>query len=155
MHDVFEGVLILTIVLLNAILGYFQENKAERALEALKKIAISTVRVQRDSIQREIDSRSRTIVGVNDYVDSKPVPIPLLELDPIGQSRQVERLRNLRLERDNGRVGQALDRLRLACRGTENTMPFLLDCVRAYATLGEIVSVMKAVFGVYNEPTWI
>jgi methylmalonyl-CoA mutase N-terminal domain/subunit len=105
--------------------------------------------------QREIDSRTRTIVGVNDYVDSKPVPIPLLELDPIGQSRQVERLRRLRLERDNGRVGQALDRLRLACRGTENTMPFLLDCVRAYATLGEIVGVMKAVFGVYNEPTWI
>ena len=105
--------------------------------------------------QREIDSRTRSIVGVNDYVDAKPVPIPLLELDPIGQSRQVERLRSLRLERDNGRVGQALDRLRLACQGTENTMPTLLDCVRAYATLGEIVGVMKAVFGVYNEPTWV
>ena len=105
--------------------------------------------------QREIDSRTRSIVGVNDYVDAKPVPIPLLELDPIGQSRQVERLRRLHLERDNGRVGQALDRLRLACQGTENTMPTLLDCVRAYATLGEIVGVMKAVFGVYNEPTWV
>jgi methylmalonyl-CoA mutase N-terminal domain/subunit len=105
--------------------------------------------------QREIENRTRTIVGVNEYVDAKPVPIPLLELDPIGQSRQVERLRRLRLERDNGRTGQALDRLRLACKGTENTMPYLLDCVRAYATLGEIVGVMKAVFGVYNEPTWI
>jgi methylmalonyl-CoA mutase N-terminal domain/subunit len=105
--------------------------------------------------QREIESRTRTIVGVNDYVEAKHVPIPLLELDPIGQSRQAERLRSLRLERDNGRVGQALDRLRLACQGTENTMPCLLDCVRAYATLGEIVGVMKAVFGVYNEPTWV
>jgi methylmalonyl-CoA mutase N-terminal domain/subunit len=67
----------------------------------------------------------------------------------------VERLQMLHRERDNGCVGQALDRLRLACQGTENTMPYLLDCVRAYATLGEIVGVMKAVFGTYSEPTWI
>jgi methylmalonyl-CoA mutase N-terminal domain/subunit len=45
--------------------------------------------------------------------------------------------------------------LRIACQGTENTMPFILDAVRAYATLGEIVGVMKDVFGVYEEPTWI
>ena len=60
-----------------------------------------------------------------------------------------------RRERDSGRVGQALDRLRLACQGTEITMPHLLDCVRAYATLGEIVGVMKEVFGVYAEPLWV
>jgi len=105
--------------------------------------------------QCEIDDHTRTIVGVNDYVDKKPVPIPLLEFDPIGFSRQVDRLQNLRRERDNGRVGQALDNLRLACQGTENTMPLLLKAVRAYATLGEIVGVMKAVFGTYTEPTWI
>ncbi len=105
--------------------------------------------------QREIDSHTRTIVAVNDYVDKKPVPIPLLELDPVGYTRQVERLQKLRRERDNGRVGQALDRLRLACQGTENTMPHILDCVRAYATLSEIVGVMKDVFGAYAEPTWI
>ncbi len=105
--------------------------------------------------QREIDSHTRTIVAVNDYVDKKPVPIPLLELDPVGYTRQVERLQKLRQERDNGHVGKALDSLRLACQGSENTMPHLLDCVRAYATLGEIVDVMKAVFGTYAEPTWI
>jgi methylmalonyl-CoA mutase N-terminal domain/subunit len=105
--------------------------------------------------QCEIDNHRRTIVGVNDYVDKKPILIPLLELDPIGYTRQLERLRKLRQERDNGRVGQALDHLRLACQGTENTMPYLLDCVRSYATLGEIVGVMKAVFGTYAEPTWI
>jgi len=105
--------------------------------------------------QCEIDNHTRTIVGVNDYVDKKPIPIPLLELDPIGYTRQVERLRKLRQERDNGRAGQSLDHLRLACQGTENTMPYLLDCVRAYATLGEIVGVMKNVFGTYTEPTWI
>jgi methylmalonyl-CoA mutase N-terminal domain/subunit len=105
--------------------------------------------------QCEIDDHTRTIVGVNDYVDKKPIPIPLLELDPIGYTRQVERLQKLHQERDNGGVGQALDHLRLACQGTENTMPYLLDCVRAYATLGEIVGVMKEVFGTYTEPTWI
>ncbi len=105
--------------------------------------------------QREIDDLTRTIVGVNDYVDKNPVPIPLLEFDPVGYSRQVDRLKKLRNERDSGRVGQALDHLRLACQGTENTMPHLLEAVRAYATLGEIVGVMKAVFGTYTEPTWI
>jgi methylmalonyl-CoA mutase N-terminal domain/subunit len=105
--------------------------------------------------QCEIDDHTRTIVGVNDYVDKKPILIPLLELDPVGYTRQVERLKKLHQERDNGRVGQALDYLRLACQGTENTMPYLLDCVRAYTTLGEIVGVMKDVFGTYAEPTWI
>ncbi len=105
--------------------------------------------------QREIDSRRRTIVGVNDFVDDKPIRIPILEMDPRGAERQIQRLETLRRERDSGRVGQALDRLRLACQGAENTMPVLLDCVRAYATLGEIVGVMKAVFGVYAEPLWV
>jgi methylmalonyl-CoA mutase N-terminal domain/subunit len=105
--------------------------------------------------QREIDQRQRTIVGVNDFVDGKPIRIGLLEMDPTGYARQVSRLERLRRERDSGRLGQALDRLRLACQGTENTMPHLLDCVRAYATLGEIVGVMKQVFGVYAEPLWI
>jgi methylmalonyl-CoA mutase, N-terminal domain len=105
--------------------------------------------------QREIDAGRRTIVGVNDFTDSQRVTIPILEMDPAGYARQVERLERLRGERDNGRVGQALDRLRLACQGTENTMPHLLDCVRAYATLGEIVGVMKAVFGVYAEPVYV
>jgi len=105
--------------------------------------------------QCEIDDHSRTIVSVNDFVDKKPIPIPLLKLDPVGYNRQVERLQKLHQERDNGRVGSALDHLRLACHGTENTMPYLLECVRGYATLGEIVDVMKAVFGIYTEPTWI
>ena len=65
----------------------------------------------------------------------------------------MERLGTLRQERDNGTVGQALDKLRIACQGTENTMPLILDAVRAYATLGEIVTVMKDVFGTYEEPT--
>jgi methylmalonyl-CoA mutase, N-terminal domain len=105
--------------------------------------------------QREIDEGSRKIVGVNAYQDEKPVTIPLLQMDPQGYRRQVERLEQVRAGRDSGRVGQALDRLRIACQGTENSMPHILEAVRAYATLGEIVSVMKEVFGIYQEPTWI
>jgi methylmalonyl-CoA mutase N-terminal domain/subunit len=94
-------------------------------------------------------------VGVNAYAEDKPLTIPLLEMDPQGYERQAARLADLRKTRDNGRTGQALDRLRLACQGTENTMPHILDAVRAYTTLGEIIDVMKEVFGKYEEPTWI
>ncbi len=105
--------------------------------------------------QREIDDGTRKIVGVNAYNEDKPISIPILEMDPSGYRRQVNRLSDLRQTRDNGRVGQALDRLRLACQGTENTMPHLMEAVHAYATLGEIIGVMKEVFGTYEEPTWI
>jgi methylmalonyl-CoA mutase N-terminal domain/subunit len=105
--------------------------------------------------QREIDTGIRRIVGVNAYEEKKPFTIPILEMDPQGYKRQISRLEEVRRTRDAGRVGQTLDRLRLACQGTENTMPFILDAVRAYATLGEIVKVMKDVFGTYEEPTWI
>jgi methylmalonyl-CoA mutase N-terminal domain/subunit len=105
--------------------------------------------------QNEIDKGSRHIVGVNAYAEHKPVAIPILEMDPHGYERQIARLHATRDERDSGRVGQSLDRLRLACQGTENLMPYILEAVRAYATLGEITAVMKSVFGVYHEPNWI
>lgn len=105
--------------------------------------------------QQEIDANLRRIVGVNAYNDNGAVKIPILEMDPQGYKRQITRLKEIRQERDNGRVGQALDRLRIACQGTENTMPYILDAVRAYATLGEIIGVMRAEFGEYEEPTWI
>ena len=105
--------------------------------------------------QREIDENQRRIVGVNAYADAKPVAIPLLEMDPQGYQRQIKRLQAIRESRDSGRVGQALDRLRLACLGQNNTMPFLLEAVHAYCTLGEIIRVMKEVFGKYEEPNWI
>ena len=94
-------------------------------------------------------------MGVNAYADHKIPAIPILEMDPQGYERQLDRLETVRRERDPGRVGQALDRLRLACRGTENTMPHLLEAAHAYATLGEITTVMKETFGVYAEPNWI
>ncbi|HET9590225.1 MAG TPA: methylmalonyl-CoA mutase family protein [Anaerolineales bacterium] len=105
--------------------------------------------------QREIDEGLRKIVGVNAYAEKKPLAIPILEMDPKGYERQVKRLEDLRKTRDNGRAGQALDRLRIAAGGTENTMPHLMEAVHSYATLGEIIQVLKEVFGVYEEPTMI
>jgi methylmalonyl-CoA mutase N-terminal domain/subunit len=105
--------------------------------------------------QSEIDQDQRRIVGVNAFQDTAPLRIPLLAMDPAGQQRQLARLETLRRTRDAGAVGQALDRLRLACQGTENTMPHLLQAVHAYATLGEMIAVMREVFGTYQEPTWV
>ncbi len=105
--------------------------------------------------QREIDSQLRQVIGVNAFMEEKDPEIPLLEMDPEGFRNQVDRIRNLKKERDQGRVGQALDRLRIACQGTENTMPFIIEAVHAYATLGEITGVMKEVFGIYREENWI
>ncbi len=106
--------------------------------------------------QLEIDKKIRNIVGVNVYKNEEDeITIPLLEMDPQGYERQATRLDDLRAQRDNGRVGQTLDRLRIACEGTENTMPHILEAVKAYATLGEIIGVMKEVFGLYQEPTMI
>jgi methylmalonyl-CoA mutase, N-terminal domain len=119
--------------------GFFQREIAEAAYR----------------YQREIDQNERIIVGVNGYSDNKPYNIPILEMDPSGYKTQADRLAALRRNRDSGAVGQALDRLRLACQGTENTMPYVLEAVRAYATLGEIIGVMREVFGAYVEPNWL
>jgi methylmalonyl-CoA mutase N-terminal domain/subunit len=105
--------------------------------------------------QREIDLGDRGVVGVNVYSENKPLTVPILQMDPDGYERQVKRLNEIRKTRDNGRVGQTLDRLRIACEGTENTMPHIMECVHAYATLGEIIGVMKKVFGEYQESTVI
>ncbi len=105
--------------------------------------------------QREIDAEQRSIIGVNAFNDGDGYRIPILEMDPEGYRRQVERLDELRRSRDSGAVGQALDRLRIACQGTENTMPFILEAVRVNATLGEIIEVMKEVFETYEEPAWV
>ncbi|OQX65293.1 MAG: methylmalonyl-CoA mutase, partial [Anaerolinea sp. 4484_236] len=105
--------------------------------------------------QREIDQNVRRVVGVNAYNDDKPLTVPILAMDPQGYERQVARLEGVRKTRDNKKVKKTLNRLRNVCEGTENTMPYILDAVRAYATLGEIINVMKDVFGTYEEPTWI
>ena len=102
--------------------------------------------------QREIDTKERIIVGVNDYVTEEPLTIPLLEMDREGERRQIERLKRVRRERDNRAVRERLAALERAAQGSENLMPYILDAVREYATLGEICGVFREVFGEYREP---
>ncbi len=106
--------------------------------------------------QQQIEDDERIIVGVNGYADNEDdLRIPILEMDPQGYERQVARLQQLRMERDNVRVDETLGALTEAAKGDENLMPYLLDAVRAYATLGEITDVLRDVFGMYEEPTHI
>ncbi len=102
--------------------------------------------------QREIDGKERVIVGVNEYVTAEPLDIPILQLDPQGEKRQVERLKRLRRERDSRESTRCLKALESACRGSDNLMPYLLDAVSAYCTLGEVCNVMRDVWGEYKEP---
>jgi methylmalonyl-CoA mutase N-terminal domain/subunit len=102
--------------------------------------------------QKEIERKERLIVGVNAYTTEEPEVIEYLRIDKEAERRQLERLRRLRKERDKAKVEKALGRLRRAAEGDENLMPYILDCVKVNATLGETVSTLKEVFGVYEEP---
>ena len=101
--------------------------------------------------QREIETRERISVGVNECVMDEPIEIPILEMDPEGEQRERQRLARLRRERDSGLANQSLSALREACQGSQNLMPYILDAVNAYCTLGEICDVMRQVFGEYQE----
>ncbi|HWB83676.1 MAG TPA: methylmalonyl-CoA mutase family protein [Bryobacteraceae bacterium] len=102
--------------------------------------------------QREVESEERIIVGVNRF-QSEDQPIELLEIDETAGRHQEEKLVALRARRDNGNVQKTLAALARAAQGTENTMPYILDAVRAYATLGEICGTLREVFGSYRETT--
>jgi methylmalonyl-CoA mutase N-terminal domain/subunit len=102
--------------------------------------------------QKEVEAGERVIVGVNRF-QSEDQPIELLQIDETAGRRQEEKLSALRRRRESNRVQQSLDALKRAAEGAENTMPYLLDAVRAYATLGEICDALRAVYGTYQETT--
>ena len=101
--------------------------------------------------QHEVETGEQKIVGVNAFTEKDEDQIDLLQIDASSQQHQLEKLAELKKRRDNSAVGLALDRLRQAARGTENTMPFILDAVREYATVGEICDAFRDVFGTYTE----
>ena len=103
--------------------------------------------------QREEDRKERITVGVNDYVTDEELTIPLLRVDREGEARHIEDLNRVRRTRDNRIVASRLRELEQAARGSENLMPPLLEAVRAYATLGEMMGVFREVFGEY-QPGW-
>jgi methylmalonyl-CoA mutase, N-terminal domain len=101
--------------------------------------------------QQAVEKREKIIVGVNDFVQEDEEPIPILYIDETTANRQLARLEELRHTRDNDKVRRALDALRETARGTGNTMYRLLDCVRAYATVGEMCDALREVWGEYEE----
>ena len=105
--------------------------------------------------QKAIERNDQVIVGVNKYTMSdEPSEIPILVIDESVRAHQVERLERTRGRRDQGAVTNALDNLKLAAQKSENTMPATIDAVRAYATLGEICSALRDVYGLYEEPAF-
>ena len=104
--------------------------------------------------QRAVETKEKLVVGVN-ACQSGDQPIELLQIDHAAEEHQEKKLASLRAQRDNGEVQRSLSALRRAAEGTENTMPFILDAVRAYATLGEICEALRDVFGSYQEAAHI
>ena len=103
--------------------------------------------------QMEEDRKQRLTVGVNTLQTDECLDIPLLKVDQQGEKQQVDNLVALRRRRDNREVGEKLRSLEQAARGEENLMPYLLEAVKSYATLGEMMGVFREVFGEY-QPNW-
>jgi methylmalonyl-CoA mutase N-terminal domain/subunit len=104
--------------------------------------------------QKAVERGEQVIVGVNKYEMKEETQIPTLVIDEAVRDHQVERLEQTRGRRDAGAVRGALERLKRAAQSEENTMPATIEAVRVYATLGEICSALRDVYGVYEEPAF-
>jgi methylmalonyl-CoA mutase N-terminal domain/subunit len=101
--------------------------------------------------QRAVESNDAVVVGVNRFQIEEDSTTPTLRVDPVTESAQVERLRNLRARRDNDAADVSLARLEEAARGTENLLPRILAAVESFATVGEISHRLRRVWGEYRE----
>ena len=104
--------------------------------------------------QRAVEQREKIMVGVNDFVSEEGRPVDILVIDEEIAKRQREKLAQLKEQRDGVRVKTLLDALGGAAGTDRNLMPYILECVRAYATLGEMCDVLRKVFGTYEEPAF-
>jgi methylmalonyl-CoA mutase N-terminal domain/subunit len=102
--------------------------------------------------QKAIESREKLIVGVNEFRVEDEVPPEILYIDDSVGAGQSEGLARVRDRRDAGGVDRALGALKVGASGDANTMPLILDCVRAYCTVGEISDALRDVFGTWEEP---
>lgn len=116
--------------------GYMQQEMAAHAYE----------------YQHEVELGKRTVIGVNKFNDSKKLAEQdVLTADLSVGERQIARLEKMKAARDNDSVKAALEKLREAAKGTENLMPYLINAVKTYATLGEICGVLREEFGEYKQ----
>ena len=138
------------------------EEGAYRYFEAIDRMGGMVTAVEDGFPQREIadasyrfqqavERREKVIVGVNGYVDENEEPIPILYIDDKAAEVQARRLEQVRRTRDQAKLDRALQTLSDTARGTGNTMYPLLDCVRAYATVGEMCDALRRVWGEYEE----
>ncbi len=103
--------------------------------------------------QREVERNARIVVGVNKFTIEEEAPIETLRIDPAIEKRQINRLTQIKKERNNAKTKDILSRVRRAAEHEENLMPVFLQAVKAYVTLGEICDVLREVFGEYKAPT--
>ncbi|MFZ5647185.1 MAG: acyl-CoA mutase large subunit family protein [Bacillota bacterium] len=101
--------------------------------------------------QTEIESGKKVVIGVNKFLMESDKPKGLLRVDPAVGERQVEKLAKLRSQRDNKGIEDILNEIRGAAAGNENLMPYFIEAVKRYATLGEICGVLRDVFGEYRQ----
>jgi methylmalonyl-CoA mutase N-terminal domain/subunit len=101
--------------------------------------------------QKQVDKNEKIIVGVNKFCVEEDGPIKLLRIDPKVERNQVKSLNQVRKSRDNAAVKKCLVRLQNAAFGRENLVPFILDAVKAYASVGEVCDTLRQVFGEYKE----
>jgi methylmalonyl-CoA mutase N-terminal domain/subunit len=139
------------------------ERRAKDYIEKIDAMGGALAAIERGFMQREIqesayryqleiEEGARVVVGVNRFTVEEEVPLRRLKVDPAVRERQIARLKALKERRDGEKVHNLLIRLRETARGHENLLPIILECVEAYATLGEICGVLREVFGEY-KPT--
>ena len=109
------------------------------------------IAVSAHKYQKEIEDKKLIVVGVNEYVDEK-VQIPILKIDQEIEEKQIRRLEKIKKERDKNKVEYTLTKLRNGIKNNENLMPYFIDCVKVYGTLGEICQVLRDEYGTYKEP---
>jgi methylmalonyl-CoA mutase N-terminal domain/subunit len=116
--------------------GYFQRQIADSAYR----------------YQKSLENKTRFLVGVNCLEDEEPLRIPILRIDPEIERSQVARVKRLKENRNNVLVRKSLEELKAAATRKDNLVPYVIECVKSYATLGEIIRSFKEVFGEYIEP---
>ena len=140
------------------------EHKIEEEMEKIGKMggivqAVSTGYAQRTvshqayAFEKGVQSGELHRVGVNIYTDEEPKEVELHEYDAESAQRQIETLRAIKRERNNGEVTRTLNELEKATKTGKNVMPFLVDCCKAYATVGEMTKIFRNVYGEFKEPS--
>ena len=141
------------------------EGKAQKYIEQIDSMGGAVTAIEKGFMQREItesayryqkevESKKRIVVGVNEFVTEEEIPIKIMQIDPKIEKTLITRLQQIKRKRNNPKVNEALSKLRKAAENEKvNLMPFVLDAVREYATLGEICGVLREVFGEYKPST--